>query len=456
MLDHCPHPQSSAVESPTNAWGTPPKISILVSDLSSRGAGRWGGAVRPFLLGQALQSMGYPVEIVGFSAEGDAERGTRSESAPVSGMPLAMGGENQVLPAIAIPIHTIFLTTPTPGPMDVARLLRHLSGDILYAYKPKPSSFGLALLHRQFSRSQHRRPVLLDIDDWELSWHGGDAYRYRLQPRQLARDLLKSGGALRNLDHPLFLQWIERLVANADLVTTHNDFLQRRFGGVKIPNGKDVELFNPDRYDAAASRAAYGLSDYRVLMFPGAPRPYKGVEDILAAMDRLNEPDLKLVIVGGSPYDDYDRTLLDRWPQHIIHLGKQPYADMPQVIAAAHVVVVPQRQTPAAQAQFPLKLTDGMAMAKPILATRVGDIPSILNGCGYLVNADAPAQLAAQITAIFADYDQALDLGKRARDRTLTHYSMAAMGAGLHQAIQQNLRSKVHGQNHVLGHPNPP
>ncbi|OKH51252.1 glycosyl transferase group 1 [Phormidium tenue NIES-30] len=435
--------------------GTRPRISILVSDLSSRGAGRWGGAVRPFLLGQALQSMGYPVEIVGFSAENDAGRATHAEAAPVSGMSL-VGGADRVLPAIAIPVHTIFLKTPTPGPGDVGRLFRHLSGDILYAYKPKPSSFGLALLHRQFSRSRHRCPVLLDIDDWELSWHGGDVYRYRPQPRQLARDLLKSDGALRNPDHPLYLQWIERLVASADLVTTHNDFLQRRFGGVMIPNGKDIELFNPDRYDAAASRTAYGLSDYRVLMFPGAPRPYKGVEDILAAMDRLNQPDLKLVLVGGSPYDDYDRTLVDRWPQHIIHLGKQPYADMPKVIAAAHVVVVPQRQTPAAQAQFPLKLTDGMAMAKPILATRVGDIPAILNDCGYLVDADQPAQLAAQITAIFANYDQALELGKRARDRTLTHYSMAAMGAGLHQAIQQTIVAKVHRQSNILGHTNPP
>ncbi|MBE9141049.1 glycosyltransferase [Nodosilinea sp. LEGE 07088] len=409
MLDH--RPQLSHATAPRDRGGQP-SLSIVVSDLSSQGAGRWGGAVRPFLLGQALQSQGYGVEIVGFSTEAASQTVV-----------------NQ-LPITAIPV-----TSPYLGPQDVSALCRHLTGDMIYAYKLKPSSFGLALLHRL----RHRRPVLLDIDDWELSWHGGDHYRYRPNPRQLARDLLKSTGALHHPDHPFYLQLIERLVAKADLVTTHNGFLQRRFGGTIIPNGKDTELFNPDRHDAQASRAAYGLSAYRVLMFPGAPRPYKGVEDLLQALDILNKPDLKLVIVGGSPYDDYDRTLLERWPQHIIHLGKQPYTDMPNVIAAAHVVVVPQRQTPAAQAQFPLKLTDGMAMAKPILATRVGDIPDILNGCGYLADADAPAQLAAQITQIFADYDRALDLGRQARDRCLTHYSMAAMGEGLHQAIHQTL-----------------
>jgi glycosyltransferase involved in cell wall biosynthesis len=415
----------TAAPLPGKVSGVQPKISILVSDLSSQGAGRWGGAVRPFLLGQALQNLGYPVEIVGFSIEG-ADQAVASD-----------------MPTTAIPI-----ASPHLGPRDVAALFRQLHGDIIYAYKLKPSSFGLALLHRL----RHRRPVILDIDDWELSWHGGDSYRYRPTPKQLARDLLKSEGALRNPDHPQYLQWMERWAAQADLVTTHNVFLQQRFGGVIIPNGKDTELFNPDRYDPAASRAAYGLSDYRVLMFPGAPRPYKGVEDLLQALDLLNEPDLKLVIVGGSPYDDYDRTLLDRWPQRIIHLGKQPYGDMPQITAAAHVVVVPQRQTPAAQAQFPLKLTDGMAMAKPILATRVGDIPDILDGCGYLADADAPEQLAANITEIFADYDRALELGRRSRHRCLTHYSMAAMGEGLHRAIQQNILASVPWRSPVLDH----
>jgi glycosyltransferase involved in cell wall biosynthesis len=431
MLDQRPSPMPRVNSPSGDSWTEQPKVSILVSDLSSRGAGRWNGAVRPFLLGQALQSIGYPVEIVGFSTEGNAEPQTASESVPATEMPQTISVPSRVRPTTDIPIRTIPLATSAPGPRAVGELFGHLSGDIIYAYKLKPSSFGLALLHRQISRSRPRRPLLLDIDDWELSWHGGDDYRYRPHPRQLARDLLKSGGALRNPDHPLYLRWLERLVVNADLVTTHNNFLQRRFGGVKIPNGKDTELFNPDRYDAEASRTAYGLSDYRVLMFPGAPRPYKGVEDLLTAMDLLDEPDLKLVIVGGSPYDNYDRTLLERWPQHIIHLGKQPYAEMPRVIAAAHIIVVPQRQTAAAQAQFPLKLTDGMAMAKPILATRVGDIPEILADTGYLAEPNSPADLAAQIQAIFADWPKAQAQGQRARARCCKHYSITAMAAQL-------------------------
>jgi glycosyltransferase involved in cell wall biosynthesis len=162
-------------------------------------------------------------------------------------------------------------------------------------------------------------------------------------------------------------------------------------------------------------------------MFPGAPRPYKGVEDVLIALDRLDRDDLRLAIVGGSPYDDYDRQLQEKWGRWIIQLPRSPNHLMPEVVSAAHVVVVPQRDTPAAQAQFPLKLTDGMAMAKPILATRVGDIPQILADTGYLVEPNSPEQIARSIELIFADLDTANAKGIAARKRCIQNYSLDVM-----------------------------
>lgn len=386
------------------------QISLIVSDLSTSGAGRWGGAVRPFLLAQALRKLGCVVKLVGFNF---GEAGTVASSPD--------------LPVVSI------AGSDYPGFFQSAQaLLKHVDGDIIYAYKPKPTSFGLALLQKL----RTGRPLLLDIDDWELSWHGGDRSTYRPTPRQFARDIFKSDGALRYPDHPVYLRWMEQWVARADAVTVHTQFLQQRFGGVYVPNGKDISLFNPDPYDAAALKQKYGLAAYRVLMFPGAPRPYKGVEDVLRAIEQLNQPDLRLVIVGGSPYDDYDNQLMAKWGNWMIKLPKLPHTLMPEVIAAADAIVVPQRDTPAAQAQFPLKLTDGMSMAKPILATRVGDIPAILEDTGYLVDADAPAQLAAQIEWIFNHPQEAAAQGKRARLRCIEHYSIDTMANLLADVIK--------------------
>ncbi|MDB9526888.1 glycosyltransferase family 4 protein [Oscillatoria sp. CS-180] len=389
-----------------------PRISILVSDLSSKGAGRWSGAVRPFLLAKAIQQAGYTPEIIGFSHE-TSLKGT-SDDIPIRIIPLQQG------------VHLW---------RSARQMLRSLTGDLIYAYKLKPGSFGLALLHRQ----RHHKPLLLDIDDWELSWHGGDSWRYRPTPKQLFRDTFKTGGALRNPEHPLYLQWMEKWTDRADHITTHNLFLQNRFGGTYLPNGKDTELFDPDQYDPETCRAALGLSDYRVLMFPGAPRPYKGVEDVLTALDRLNQPDLRLVIVGGSPYDDYDKHLRQRWGRWLIQLPKAKYEDMPRHIAAAHIVVVPQRDDPATRAQFPLKLTDGMSMAKPIVASHVGDIPNILGQTGYLVEPNAPQQLAEKIDHVFASYSSALEKAKLARFRCQQNFSILNMSHTLKPLLDSYL-----------------
>ncbi len=384
------------------------KITIITPNFSK------GGVDRAYLLGQVCQKLNYEVEIVGFLF------GKNIYPEPPSDMAI------YCLPGCNYP--KLF--------GSVKQLLPKVDGDIICAIKPKPTSYGVALINKIF---QHK-PVILDIDDWELSWYGGDEWRYRPQAKQLARDIFKKEGALKNPDHPLYLQWMELLVNQANAVTADTQFLLNRFGGTYIPNGKDTCLFDPQKFDPQVSRERYGLAEYRVLMFPGAPRPHKGLEDVLIALDQLNEPDFRLVIVGGNPYDNYDDQLIEKWGRWIIKLPPVPVENMPEIVAAAHVVVVPQRDTPTARAQFPIKLTDGMAMAKPVLATRVGDIPQILDETGYLVDPSSPEQIAETIQWIFQNFNEANEKGKMARERCIQHYSLDTMASTLSQVCSQILR----------------
>ncbi len=381
------------------------KITILSPTLSK------GGLDRAYILGQALQQLHHDVKILG----------------------VLFGDKIYPLPPPELSVDSV------PGGIypqlftSAKQLLDKIDGDIIYAVKPKPTSFGVALLKKLTTR----KPVILDIDDWELSWCGGDQWKYCPPSlKQFYRDLFKKDGQFRQADHPLYLQWMERLVCRADAVTIDTAFLQQRFGGVYLPNGKDTEMFNPQKYDPEVSRERYGLKGYRVLMFPGAPRPHKGVEDVLMALEQLNQPDLRLVIVGGSPYDDYDEKLKQKWGRWIINLPPCPVEKMPEVVAAAHVVVVPQRDTLTARAQFPLKLTDGIAMAKPVLSTQVGDIPEILESTGYVVEPSSPQQLAESIQSIFDNWEEATAKGIQARQKCVSEYSLEAMSTILSDVIE--------------------
>ncbi len=377
-----------------------PSVSVVAPDLAG------GGTTRVYLVANALQQLGCDVTVVG------AQFASQLYPVPPDNLKV------HAVPAVRSLKYAIALKT----------LLPHLNTDLIYAIKPRSTSFGTALLKKLTTG----KPLLLDIDDWEMSWH---PHRYRPGPKQLIRDVFSSKAALHNPEHPAYLEWMEALAIRADGITVSTRFLQERFGGHYLPNSKDTVVFDPQLYNPARSREKYGLANYRVLMFPGTARPHKGLEDVLIALDQLNQPDLRLVIVGGRKPDSYEEDLFERWGQWLIKLPRFPMAEMAEVVSAAHVVVVPQRDYETARAQFPLKLTDGMAMAKPIVSTTVGDIPEILTGCAYLAAPESPSQLAEQIALVFQDWSAATQTGLRARERCIEHYSLAAMAARLRPVI---------------------
>src|SRR6185436_19978286 len=90
-------------------------------------------------------------------------------------------------------------------------------------------------------------------------------------------------------------------------------------------------------------------------------------------------------------------------------LGMVANARMPALLAACDAAPVPQRDVPFARAQLPAKVLEAMAMAVPVVATPVGDLPEILGGeaRGWPVPADDPAALARALAAIAADPGEA-------------------------------------------------
>ena len=288
-------------------------------------------------------------------------------------------------------------------------LARLADGDILYASKPRPTSFGIGLL----ARVRRRRPLVLDIDDWELGFF--------LRSRGWG-----TVGRALNLSNPNGLPWtwlMERLVGRADALTVGSRFLERRFGGTLLPHVRDTESWNPARFDRAAARAALGAGDRRVVMFLGTPRGHKGVDDLVAAASTLGDR-VMLAIVGA----DLSSAAARRWSAMagVRVFGEVAFDEAPRWLVGADVVAVPQRETPDTVGQVPAKLFDAMALARPIVSTRVSMIPEILDGCGVLVPPGDVGALADALRRLLDDPGGAAALGREARARCEAHYSFRA------------------------------
>jgi len=355
-----------------------------------------GGMTRAYSLASALHVLDAEVEIVG-----------------------ALARDEEIYPA---PPDGINMIPVAFGPVArrVYETRRAVRGDVLYAIKPRVTSFGMAMWCRD------RRPVFLDIDDREPEFHaeqfrGASKGTWRRRVRRRVK-------RARNLDDAAYTRWMERFVGRAAAVTANTRLLCDHFGAVHVPSAKDTSRFDPARFDADACRRSLGLDGLRVIMFPGTPRPHKGVEDALEALALLGWRDARLVLVGGREVgQDYARSLEDRYGHWMLHLPRFGVEEMPAVVAAAHVVMVPQRDTPVARAQFPMKLTDAMAMAKPIVSTRVGDIEEALDGAAWLVAPSAPAEIARALEHIFADPAEAARRGAAARQRCEQRFSATAV-----------------------------
>ena len=370
------------------------KTSVLCFDVSDNAVGR------AWLLARLLEPLG-AVEIVGPRFGPTVWEPLAEEPIPVRSLP---GGR---LPGFAARL---------PG------LARLADGDLLYASKPRLTSAGVGYL----ARLAGHRPLLLDIDDWEVGF------------------FLRGGawgtiGRALNLSNPTGLTWtwlIERLRGLADGITVASRFLEQRFGGVLIPHVRDTDRWAPGRVDPQPARDRLGVGKERVIMFLGTPRAYKGVLDLAAAVGRLGRPDVVLALVGTDPTSDTGRAVAAQHPAARL-VGRVPIAQVPAYLGAADVVVVPQRDSSDTRGQVPAKLFDAMALGRPVVSTRVSMIPEILEGCGLLVEPGDVAGLGAAIARLLDRPEEARALGDAARRRAVERYSFEAARRALFPLVER-------------------
>jgi glycosyltransferase involved in cell wall biosynthesis len=190
-----------------------------------------------------------------------------------------------------------------------------------------------------------------------------------------------------------------------------------------IPNG----IPSPANGAGADVRTELGIE-------PGAPvlgvvcelRAQKALEVLFeaAALLLVEFPTLKLLVVGDGP----ERARLEEGARRlgvadtVLFLGIR--RDVPAVLTAVDVAVLSSDYEGS-----PLSVMEYMAAAKPVVSTRVGGVPELVQEDvhGLLVDPRDPEALAEAVARLLRDPALAKRLGAEGRKRQQREFSLEAM-----------------------------
>ncbi len=261
---------------------------------------------------------------------------------------------------------------------------------------------------------------------------------------------------------PADLPRLRRLMSQTDQVILHSEENRAAFlalAGDAAPGTRVIPMGNFSRFlevgngSAEEARAAVGVPPgARVVLFFGTIRPYKGLEDLIGAFRRIRDdvPDAWLVI-AGCPFESFQRyenaiAEADLGGRTVLHLRYHPVADIAKFFRAADVVALPYRsasQSAIAQLAF--------AFGKPVVATRVGGLPEIIEDgrTGLLVNPNDEEGLAEAIARLLADPLLRQSMGTRAGEIAASRHSWDRVAEAT-QDVYREVRGQRRSQHTPL------
>jgi glycosyltransferase involved in cell wall biosynthesis len=208
-----------------------------------------------------------------------------------------------------------------------------------------------------------------------------------------------------------------------------------------VPSGIDLERFR--RAAALPRLVPQGLSIPEDAVLAGSVgwlTPVKGHRVLIQAVARLKEahPRLHLLLVGsGELRGDYERLAAELGLAGRVHL---PGArrDIPECLAAMDLFVLPSLNEGMGRA-----LIEAMAAARPVIASRVGGVPAIVEDgvTGLLVPPNDPRALAEAMDGLLRRPDRARMLGAAAALAIGERFGTTAMVKAIEQVYERALEA---------------
>jgi glycosyltransferase involved in cell wall biosynthesis len=379
-------------------------LSIIGYDLA-----RSPWSTRPLSLFSEVAHLGHEVHMLHFPINGNAPA-----IHSLADKPFSIEAMNKGCCPFDMPLQYL---------VNRKKIAKALAGaDIVHAMKPV--NYIVWML-----KNQKRPPLVYDWDDWELA-----IAEMFYSPRRLARTRRNETFYLDNAELIL--------CANPNIEKQIKNTYGRTSGFTSLPCGVDAELFDPEKHQPDnALRKQLGLGGSPVVFFHGQLEMDTEVEKFLDLVGELaNQRNARFLVVGDGRMKAglMQRAKSLGLEEHVVFTGFVPYNEVPRYLALADVAIALFLDTIYASCKSPLKVYEYMAMARPIVATGVGQIRQLLNDKrGKLVKAEDWPAIKREITSLIDNPKEAQVMGQQARKHILENHTWKHVADKLIKAYQQ-------------------
>jgi glycosyltransferase involved in cell wall biosynthesis len=206
-----------------------------------------------------------------------------------------------------------------------------------------------------------------------------------------------------------------------------------------IPNGIAARAPTPGR----DLRAELGVGSGPLIGAVGALRAQKAYDVLIQAAVHLRKdhPDLRVLIAGDGPEKARLEALISELglANVVVLLGRR--LDVPDLLAELDVAVCASEFEGS-----PLAIMEYMEAGLPIVATRVGGVPDLIddNVHGLLVEPGSPIALAQAVRDLLSDRVRASALAEHARERRRREFDLDVMVHNVEALYEELLAARAH------------
>ncbi len=228
------------------------------------------------------------------------------------------------------------------------------------------------------------------------------------------------------------------------LIVISSGYVRRYFGASLL--GRLHDIANPVSEECFLVE---GCGERDRILLAGALNRRKRAVDMIRAMPLVlaRRPEATLRIVGPIEDRAYHRSMLREIEgrglgQRVVLLGGLDQAGMLEELRRSTCLVLCSGQETS-----PMVIAEAMAAGRPVVATRVGGVPELVEDgrSGFLVDVGDLPGLAGRIVALLDDPAACARMGERGRDIALARFHADVVAARTLAAYQEVLDARSPG-----------